>query len=43
LYGRYPLYSKCLSTPLSLKYKIVEKKCDQIYFMVTFVEQNLIK
>jgi hypothetical protein len=32
--------SKILSTPLSFKYKIVEKKCDQIYSMVTFVEQN---
>jgi hypothetical protein len=29
--------SKILSTPLSLKYKIVEWKCDQIYSMVTFV------
>jgi hypothetical protein len=35
--------SKILSTPLSLKYKIVEYKSDQFYSMVTFVEQNLIK
>jgi hypothetical protein len=35
--------SKILSTPLSLNNKIVEYKCGQIYSMVTFVEQNLIK
>jgi hypothetical protein len=34
--------SKILSEPLSLKYKIVELKCDRIYSMMTFVEQNLI-
>jgi hypothetical protein len=34
--------SKILSTLLSLKFKIVEK-CNQIYSMVTFVEQKLDK
>jgi hypothetical protein len=35
--------SKILSTPLSLKYKIVEQKCGQIYSMVTYVEENEFK
>jgi hypothetical protein len=30
-------------TPLSLKYKIAEQKCNQICSMVKFVELNLIK
>jgi hypothetical protein len=34
---------KILSTPLSFKYKIAELKCNQICYMVTFVEQTSIK